>query len=52
MKREKANENIPLHSHEATIIVGKLLENAVKLFRKNNISMPLNEKPNDIVLRK
>lgn len=43
MKRDK-QEVIPVHSHEATIIIGKLFVKGVEIFDKRKVNMPLNER--------
>lgn len=44
MKRQqKIDSMIPVHSEEAAIIVGKLFDKSIEIFRKYNINMSLNK---------
>lgn len=45
MKRESIEKDmIPLHSEEASIIINKIVEEAVSIFKKYEINMPLNKR--------
>lgn len=44
MKRKSIEDDvIPVHSEEASIIINKIVDEAVSIFNKYEINMPLNE---------